>query len=216
MTAALLLALTLTACTEPGTSAHGAQNGTATPSGTPAPLATFRSRHSDVVGIPTKGCRPDRPIPTHSTYQGMDLYSGGEQLQRVLQSIQEAGEGRFRAFHAGAEVAEDRGEGAVFRVPDAGYDAFIIATAGDVCLFLAEARFNHVTLDAFARRILADDDHWKAQGVDLTGVSGSNRGDGVTVYVTPADAADARIELPKRYGTQIPIRIEEREAFTAA
>ncbi|WP_191840482.1 hypothetical protein [Catellatospora chokoriensis] len=217
LASALLLAATLTGCAGPDAQA-GTPRDAAGQSAGPAPTSTFRSRlPHDTSGTPTKGCRPDRPMPSQSMYQGMDLYGGDDVLQSVLQSIQEAGESRFPNSYAGTEIVQDRGEGAVYRVPDTEFDAFVTQTSGDVCLYLRDARFNAATLDALGKRIVADFAYWEGRGLKIRGVFfGGGRGEGLKLGVAPEDVAEARIELPKRYGAEIPILVEAQELAEAS
>ncbi|WP_144125856.1 hypothetical protein [Catellatospora sichuanensis] len=220
--AAILLATALAGCAGQRDQAGAAPGGPGTPpasgaaDGSPA-VETPRSRlPHDTSGTPTAGCREGRPMPSSYQTQGMDVYPANGPLLDALDRISAAGNSRFQKSFAGVQIVEDRGEGAVHRVPDAAFDTFIMKEAGaDICLYLRDARFSAATLTAFGDRISADFAYWRKRGINVNSVGGKGQGSGITVGVAAEDIDEARVELPKRYGTRIPITIEEQGPIRA-
>lgn len=51
--------------------------------------------------------------------------------------------------------------------------------------------------------------YWQGKGIRINMIGAEHDGSGVTVGTQ--DVSRARVELPKRYGIEIPILVEEQE-----
>ncbi|WP_155370543.1 hypothetical protein [Catellatospora vulcania] len=191
--AALLLAATLSACA-------GQQVGVGSP--------------PTLDGPGTPGCGLPRPTPSAIETAGATMWPTSVTLDEALGRIMQAGEGRFGKQFAGTEVVPEKGYAIVYRVPSAEFDEFVTQQAGDECIYLRDAAFDQATLRALADRVIDDAAHWRKQGITINMTGAAHDGSGITVGVAKADLERARAELPERYGTQIPIIIEEQAGIT--
>ncbi|GAA1417539.1 hypothetical protein ACFQZ4_39670 [Catellatospora coxensis] len=197
--AALLIAAALTGC--------AGQEKAADEAAAPPPT---------LDGAGTPGCGLARPTPSPIETAGSTMWPTSASLDDVLGRIGVAGEGRFAEHFAGLEVVPEKGHAIVYRVPSADFDAFVTREAGNECVYLRDAAFGRATLQTLADRVINDSAYWRKQNIQINSTSAGNDGTGVTVGVLPADVARARAELPKRYGTAVPIIIEEQEPITPA
>ncbi|MEU8004588.1 hypothetical protein AB0B66_25800 [Catellatospora sp. NPDC049111] len=196
--AALLIAAALSGC--------AGQKAAADEAGAPPPT---------LDGAATPGCGLARPTPSPIETAGSTMWPTSASLDDLLGRIGTAGESRFAEHFAGLEVVPEKGHAIVYRVPSADFDAFVQREAGDECVYLRDAAFGRSTLQALADKVINDSAYWRKQGIQINSTSAGNDGTAVTVGVLPADVARARVELPKRYGTAVPIIIEEQEPIRA-
>ncbi|MEU7824533.1 hypothetical protein [Catellatospora sp. NPDC049133] len=165
-------------------------------------------------GPGTPGCAMARPTPSPIETAGSTMWPTSVTLDDALTRISQAGEGRFGKQFAGVEVVPEKGYGIVYRVPSAEFDEFVTQQAGTECIYLRDAVYDQATLQALANRVMDDRKYWDKQGITINMTGTTHDGSGITVGVLPADLERARVELPKRYGTQVPITIEPQEAIT--
>lgn len=166
-------------------------------------------------GAATPGCGLARPAPSPIETAGSTMWPTSASLDDLLGRIGAAGEGRFAEHFAGLEVVPEKGHAIVYRVPSADFDAFVTREAGEECVYLRDAVFGRSTLQAMAERVINDSAYWRKKGIQINSTSAGHDGTAVTVGVLPADVARARVELPQRYGTAVPIIVEEQEPIKA-
>jgi len=128
-------------------------------------------------------------------------------LEAVLSRISQEGPARFADSYAGLEVEPEQVQAVVYRVPSAAFDAFVRAVAGNACVVVRDAVHTAAELGRFVERIGSDLEYWQGRGVRISSVGPIHDGSGVRVG-TP-DVMLAEVELPKRYGVQPPIRVEQ-------
>lgn len=201
LAAAVLLAASLAGCA-------GQRDAADQPGGAAAPPPTL-----DGPGTP--GCGLARPTPSPIETAGSTMWPTSASLDDLLGRIGTAGESRFAEHFAGLEVVPEKGHAIVYRVPSAEFDAFVAREAGDECVYLRDAAFGQATLQPLAHRVINDSAYWRKRGIQINSTSAGHDGSGVRVGVLPADVARARVELPKRYGTEVPIIIEEQGPIKA-
>ncbi|GAB4051412.1 hypothetical protein [Catellatospora paridis] len=162
---------------------------------------------SGVDGQATTGCASPAAAPSPIETAGTTMYGSIGALDQALAEIQHAAEGRFADVFAGVLVVSEKGHAIVYRVRSAEFDAYAESVSGGQCLYLRDADHSQATLLALTMRISGDTAYWREQGIVVHMVGPRHDGSGVTVGVEQVERA--RVELPKRYGTQIPIEVEE-------
>ncbi|HYN96350.1 MAG TPA: hypothetical protein VES42_21110 [Pilimelia sp.] len=180
------------ASADPAASAGPAASGSAGPGGAvPAEWHTAgcdarrASREASVGATPMPGTPPE--------------------LEAAMTRIEEAGRTRFADSYAGLEVDQRQVRTIVYRVPSAGFDAFLRETPPGVCVVVRPAAHPAGVLRALQERISVDMDHWAARGIEIRLVSARHDGAGVEVGV--ADVAQARTAFTARYGADAPILV---------
>ena len=138
------------------------------------------------------------------------MYGEAEEMSNALSRIHQAGESTFQDVFAGVEVIPEKGYAIVYRVPSPEFDAFIREAAGAQCVLVRDAAFANARLRTLQDRITRDTAFWRQRGITIN-TTGTNH-DGSGVVVGTLDVAKARAELPKHYGTEIPIIITEEAA----
>jgi hypothetical protein len=164
--------------------------------------ADERSPGSEGSGWSTAGCAMPRS-PEHVTVSGVTMPVTPPALDALMNTIDQAGRGQFRASFAGLEVDQERVRTIVYRVPSAPFDDFIRKAAGDACVVVHDAPHSGADLDAWHDRVLADLPYWTHQGVAIVSVGAKHDGSGVEIGAQ--DPAQARTELVARYGAQAPL-----------
>ncbi|MBY8874276.1 hypothetical protein K7640_20815 [Micromonospora sp. PLK6-60] len=154
-----------------------------------------------------EGCATPPSPPESVVTAGATMYPESDELSEALGSIQQAGESTFRDVFAGLETVPEQGYVIVYRLPSARFDAYVRDVAAGQCVLLRDAAHSAAELSALQDRITDDMDYWRTRGVDVNAVG--PRHDGSGVVVSTLAVARARAELPKRYGTAIPIIIEQ-------
>jgi hypothetical protein len=153
------------------------------------------------------GCAtPRSPVVTHTA--GVDMPLSDEQVEALVKKVTEAGQARFVAVYAGLEVMQGQVGLVVYRRPSADFDAYLRAQAGSQCVVVRDAAHSQAELQALANRISGDFAYWRDRGIAINTVG--SRHDGSGVEVGTQDVAAARVELPKRYGTAVPIQVVEQ------
>lgn len=154
----------------------------------------------------TEGCRTTRtPEVVETAGARMPLIPAD--LEAVMSRIGQEGPARFAESYAGLEVVYEPVHTIVYRVPSAGFDAFVREIAGDACVVVRDAAHSAVELTALAERIGVDLDYWRGRGVRVNSVGPLHDGSGVRVGTQ--DVALAEVELPKRYGVDPPVMVVE-------
>ncbi len=158
-------------------------------------------------GQATAGCASPGPAPSPIETAGTTMYGSISALDQALAEIRRAAEDRFAGVFAGVWVVSEQGHAIVYRVPSAEFDAYVESVSGGQCLYLRDADHSHAALLALARRISDDTAYWRERGITVHETGPRYDGSGVRVGVEQVE--QARIELPKRYGTRISIEVEE-------
>ncbi|BCJ76817.1 hypothetical protein CS0771_63610 [Catellatospora sp. IY07-71] len=166
---------------------------------------------SGTGGHATAGCSSPAPAPSPIETAGATMYGSIGALDQALAEIRRAAEDRFADVFAGVWVVSEEGHAIVYRVPSAEFDAYAESVSGGQCLYLRDADHSHAALLALVRRISDDTAYWRERGITVHETSPRYDGSGVTVGVEQVE--QARIELPKRYGTRIPIEVAESLGF---
>jgi hypothetical protein len=177
----------------------GRQNGDESDVGAPAPASTeWRS----------DGCAtPRSPVMTHTA--GVDMPLSDEQVEALVQKVTRAGEARFAAVYAGLELTQEQVGLVVYRAPSAEFDAYLRAEAGSQCVVVRDAAHSQAELRALVDRITDDFAYWRERGIVINTVGPHNDGSGIEVGTQNVTAA--QVELPKRYGAAVPIKVVEEE-----
>ena len=131
------------------------------------------------------------------------MYGEAEEMSTALNRLHQAGESTFQDVFAGVEVVPEKGYAIVYRVPSPEFDAFIREAAGAQCVLVRDAAFANARLRVLQDRISGDSEFWRKRGITIN-TTGTNH-DGSGVVVGTLDVAKAKVELPKHYGTEIPI-----------
>lgn len=155
----------------------------------------------------TPGCATPRSPQTVES-GGATMPVNPPDLEAVLQRLAEQGPARFDDVYAGVEVDQDQVRAIVYRVPSAGFDEFVRDLAGNVCVVVRDAAHSAADLSALMDRISADVEYWKSRGIRIH--TWGPRHDGAGVEVGTEDVAKAKVELPARYGTAVPILVKEQ------
>jgi hypothetical protein len=155
----------------------------------------------------TDGCGTPRS-PVIVATAGATFPVVDDQIQELVKRITPAGQGRFAAVYAGLELSPDQVRLIVHRRPSAEFDGYLRAEAGDQCLIVRDAVHSLAELQALADRITGDMKYWRDHGIAINTVGCPQ--DGSAVEVGTEDVAAAQVELPKRYGTAIPIKVVEQ------
>jgi hypothetical protein len=125
------------------------------------------------------------------------------ELDAVISRIDDAGRGEFAASFAGIEVDQERVRAIVYRVPSATFDHFVRTAAEDACVVVRDADHSTEDLAGWHDRVLADLPYWTHRGVRIVSIGARHDGKGLEVGVR--DVAEARRELPARYGDEAPL-----------
>lgn len=152
----------------------------------------------------TDGCATPRS-PTMVTTAGATFPVTDDQIQELVNRITPAGQGRFAAVYAGLELTPDQVRLIVYRKPSAEFDAYLRAEAGDQCVIVRDAVHSLAELQALADRISGDFKYWRDRGIAINTVGCPQDGSAVEVGTEAVTAA--QVELSKRYGTAIPIKV---------
>lgn len=173
----------------------------------PADQAAGASAAPAAAEWQTEGCAtPRSPAVTHTA--GVTLPLSDERLDALINKVQAAGEARFAAVFAGVEVVPEQVRMIVYRKPSAEFDAYLRAEAGGECVIVRDAAHNQAELVALVNRITADMAYWRARGIAINTVG--PRHDGSAVEVGTQNVIAAQVELPKRYGTAVPIKVVDQ------
>lgn len=154
----------------------------------------------------TDGCASPRS-PKMVTHGGSTFPENDPAVHAVIAEVQAAGAGRFAQVFAGVEMVPEQVRAIVYRKPSAEFDAYIRQAAGDECVIVRDAAYSQAELTTLAQRITDDMAYWKERGIPINTVGPKHDGSGVTVGTEQVVAAGT--ELPKRYGTAIPIKVEK-------
>jgi hypothetical protein len=154
----------------------------------------------------TAGCAtPRSPMVTQTA--GVTMPLSDERLDSLIKKVQGAGPARFGAVFAGIEVVPEQVRMIVYRKPSAEFDAYLRAEAGDECVIVRDAEHSQAELMALVKRITADMSYWRGRGIAINTVGPKHDGSGVEVGT---QNIAAQVELPKRYGGAVPIKVVEQ------
>jgi hypothetical protein len=152
----------------------------------------------------TGGCAAPRS-PVIVATAGATFPVAGDQIQELVKRLTEAGQARFATVYAGLELTPDQVGLIVYRKPSAEFDGYLRAAVGDQCVVVRDAAHSQVEVQALADRITGDMTYWRSRGIAINTVGSPQ--DGSAVEVGTENVSAAQVELPKRYGTQIPIKV---------
>jgi hypothetical protein len=149
---------------------------------------------------------PRSPAVTHTA--GATFPLSDERVDALINKVQADGERRFAAVFAGVEVVPEQVRMIVYRKPSAEFDAYLRAEAGEECVIVRDAAHTQAELAALADRISADMAYWRGRGIAINTVGPKHDGSGVEVGTQNVIAAE--VELPRRYGTAVPINVVDQ------
>jgi|GEM_PF-2393458 len=153
-------------------------------------------------GWSTAGCELLR-LPERMAVAGVAMPVTPAKLQAAMDRIDTAGRREFPRSYAGLEVDQVHTRAIVHRVPSAAFDEFIRRTAEDTCIVVRDSAYSAVDLQVWHDRVLADLDYWTHTGIRIVSIGA--RHDGAGVEIGTRDLAQARAELPLRYGPEAPL-----------
>jgi hypothetical protein len=153
------------------------------------------------------GCAIPRS-PVMIATAGATFPATDDQIEALIGRVRTAGEARFAAVFAGLEVVPEQVRMVVYRKPSAEFDAYLRAEAGDQCVVVRDAAHSQAELMALVDRISGDLADWRSRGIAINTVGPRNDGSGVEVGTQNVTAA--QVELPRRYGTAVPITVVDQ------
>ena len=125
------------------------------------------------------------------------------QLDAAMARIDQGGRGDFADSYAGLEVDQQQVRAIVYRVPSEDFDDFIRRTAENTCIVVRDARYSSTDLAVWHDRVLADLPFWTDRGIRIVTIGARHDGSGVEIGTR--DLERARLELPARYGSRVPL-----------
>jgi len=197
LTSGRLFVAVLAALAVAGGAAGCAGRTTGHPGASPDPTGPVR----------TAGCATHTSPPAMSI-DGTPQPANQEALGEMADRITPRAEERYADVYAGLEMVQELDRLRVYRKPSKDFDAWILQDFRADCVELIDAPHSAVELKALQDRIGSDMDYWAQQGVHISTIG--SRVDGSAVEVGTVDVDRAKVELPKRYGTAIPIVVIEQ------
>jgi hypothetical protein len=153
-------------------------------------------------GWSTAGCELARQ-PESLTVGGLTMPTTPAALEAAIGRIDQGGRNDFRDSYAGLEVDQDLVRAVVYRVPSARFDDFIRQAAENTCIVVRDAPHSTADLGVWHDRVLADLSFWTARGIRIVTIGARHDGSGVEIGTQDVDRA--RLELPARYGSRVPL-----------
>lgn len=154
--------------------------------------------------VRTAGCATATSPPAMSI-DGTPQPANQNYLDGIAGRLEPYAQAHFADVYSGLELRSAQDRIRVYRKPSASFDAWVLGQFTTDCVELADARFAKAELSALVDRVAADFGYWRAKQVAVNTVSAKVDGSGVEVGTT--DVARATRELPRRYGTSIPITV---------
>jgi hypothetical protein len=152
--------------------------------------------------VRTAGCATHTSPPAMSV-DGTPQPANQDALSRIADRITVHAEERFADVYAGLELVPEQDRVRAFRKLSNDFDTWILRDFRADCVELVDAPHTAVELKALQDRIGDEIDYWDQHGIHILTIGA--RQDGTAVEVGTGDVDRARMELPRRYGTAIPI-----------
>ena len=130
-------------------------------------------------------------------------------LNIVADEIRPKAQADFKDVYAGVEVVSEDSRVRVYRKPSGAFDDWIRKTFAERCVELANAKHSAAELATLTAKVEGDIGYWAELGINITGTAAKQDGSALVVGVEKDVVGRAKKELPERYGTDIPIIIEE-------
>ncbi|HEX8629912.1 MAG TPA: hypothetical protein VF755_17265, partial [Catenuloplanes sp.] len=111
----------------------------------------------------TAGCGAQRPAVEVSA-GATSMPVTPPELETAMTRIRDAGHTRFPDSYAGLEVDQRQVHTVVYRVPSAGFDAFLRDVGPGACVIVRDAAHPARSLDALRDRVTADMPYWAGRG----------------------------------------------------
>ena len=158
-------------------------------------------------GWRTAGCEPAAD-PENGALRDLALPATPAQLDAAMARIDQGGRGDFADSYAGLEVDQQQVRAIVYRVPSEAFDDFIRQTAENICIVVRDAPHSSTDLAVWHDRVLADLPFWTTRGIRIVTIGARHDGSGVEIGTRDLDRA--RLELPARYGSRVPLVFVEQ------
>jgi hypothetical protein len=149
----------------------------------------------------TAGCSPGNANPSAPV--------DDTDLNVVADEIHPKAQADFKDVYAGVEVVSEASRVRVYRKPSGPFDDWIRKTYAERCVELANAKHSAAELATLTEKVEGDIGYWAELGINITGTAAKQDGSALVVGVEGAVVDRAKQELPAKYGTEIPIIIEE-------
>jgi len=190
----MIVAFVLAGCSRPGTRPAPGANRVAAqaPASAPAQRRVVR----------TAGCATATSPPA-MTVDGTEQPANQGYLDGIADRLQPYARAHFAAVYSGLELRSEQDRLRVYRMPSAGFDAWMLRAFAADCVEAVDAPHSQRELQTLGDRVAADMDYWTRHNVPVNFISVKN--DGTVVEVGTTDIVRTKREFTVRYGPAAPL-----------